>query len=310
MRACCEPTDEGDAQEAARAPDYCALQLVSVVERIYPATRKSRSARVSLPVVTQGLISGAIAPIFADIASGGDGSSLVGAMALKIVEGSKRGRGRPSEFDRAAALREAMKLFWERGYEGTSFDDLVAAMRISASSFYNSFGSKEKIYREATDAYLESSWGWLMGILNDEKLNTRNAFSRLLEGMAAELTRKDLPAGCMISLACTHVPPSLATVREMMVEHRAVSEAAFATRIRKGIATGDVPADTNVEVLAAYFSAIARGLAVQARDGASRDRLMEISQVAMQVWPVPEKQKQKVKARSVRSRRSEAQGKS
>jgi AcrR family transcriptional regulator len=221
-------------------------------------------------------------------------------MAPRIEEESKRGRGRPAGFDRAAALREAMKLFWERGYEGTSFDDLIAAMGISASSFYNSFGSKEQIYREATDAYLEASGCWFMGILNDEKLNTRNAFSRLFEGMAAELTRKDLPAGCMISLACTHVPPSLATVREMMVQHRAVSEAAFAARIRKGIATGDVPADTDVDVLAAYFSAIARGLAVQARDGASRDRLMEIAEVAMRVWPASEKQRQ----RSRRTQRS------
>jgi hypothetical protein len=141
-----------------------------------------------------------------------------------------------------------------------------------------------------------------MGILDDNKLSTRGAFARLLEAAAAEFTRADLPAGCMISLAGTHVPPGLAAVREMMVQHRAVSEEAFAARIRKGVAAGDVPADTDVDVLAAYFSTIARGLAVQARDGASRDRLREIAEVAMRVWPVPEKQK-KVKARSAKSHR-------
>jgi AcrR family transcriptional regulator len=206
-------------------------------------------------------------------------------MASIITEGSKRGRGRPAGFDRAAALREAMKLFWERGYEGTSFDDLIAAMGISASSFYNAFRSKEQVYEQATDAYLEASACWFIGILNDDKLDTRSAFARLFEAAAREFTRGDLPAGCMISLAGTHVPPGLAAVRDMMVRHRAVGEEAFAARLRKGIAAGDVPADTDVEILAAYFSTIARGLAVQARDGASRERLAEIAEVAMRVWP-------------------------
>ena len=63
----------------------------------------------------------------------------------KKAEEGKRGRGRPAVFDRAKALNRAMKLFWERGYEGTSFDELIAAMGICASSFYNSFGSKEAL---------------------------------------------------------------------------------------------------------------------------------------------------------------------
>jgi len=65
----------------------------------------------------------------------------------KIDQASKRTRGRPKSFDRAAALHQAVELFWERGYEGASFDDLIAAMGISPSSFYNAFGSKERLYR-------------------------------------------------------------------------------------------------------------------------------------------------------------------
>src|SRR6202035_797265 len=105
-------------------------------------------------------------------------------MTPKIITGKKgvegkRGRGRPAVFDRAVALQAAMKLFWERGYEGTTFDDLIAAMGISASSFYNSFGSKEGLYCEATQSYLVSSGRWFFGILNDESSDTRTAFSRL-----------------------------------------------------------------------------------------------------------------------------------
>jgi len=202
-----------------------------------------------------------------------------------IAQRSKRPRGRPVVFDRDHALGEAMKLFWERGYEGTSFDDLIAAMGISASSFYNSFGSKEELYCEATQSYAESSGRWFFGILNDESTDTRTAFSRLFAATAEEFTRGDHPPGCMISLACTHTPPALTSIREMMVEHRAFSEVALAERIRKGIAGGDVPEDTDVDMLAAYFSAVARGLAVQARDGGSREKLAEIGHLAMRAWP-------------------------
>src|ERR1700754_3553417 len=84
---------------------------------------------------------------------------------MKVHE-EKRGRARPAAFDRCAALNAAMKLFWERGYEGTSFDDLTAAMGISASSFYNSFGSKERLYQEAIEAYMASADKWFTGELN------------------------------------------------------------------------------------------------------------------------------------------------
>jgi len=212
-------------------------------------------------------------------------------MTPKIITGkkgkaeeSKRGRGRPAVFDRAVALHAAMKLFWERGYEGTSFDDLISAMGISASSFYNSFGSKEALYCEATQTYLEWSGQWFFAILNDPSIDTRTAFAHLLEAIAEEFTRGDHPPGCMISLAGTHCAPGMSSIRDMMAEHRALSESAMAARIRKGVAKGDVPGDADCDMLAAYYSAVARGLAVQARDGASREKLSEIGHLAMRAW--------------------------
>jgi hypothetical protein len=71
----------------------------------------------------------------------------------------------------------------------------------------------------------------------------------------------------------------------MMAEHRAFSESAMAERMRMGIAKGELPADTDCDMLAAFYSAMARGLAVQARDGASREKLSEIGRLAMQAWP-------------------------
>nr|WP_294563977.1 TetR/AcrR family transcriptional regulator [uncultured Rhodopila sp.] len=177
-----------------------------------------------------------------------------------------------------------MKLFWERGYEGTSFDDLTAAMGISASSFYNSFGSKERLYQEAAQAYMAGASQWFIGELNADA-DTKTAFHRLLTAAACEFTRTDLPSGCMISLACTQVPPALACLRDAMAAHRRTAQSAMAARIRRGIDDGDVPQDTGAEALAAFFSTLSRGLAVQARDGASREQLQEIVELGMRAWP-------------------------
>lgn len=179
-----------------------------------------------------------------------------------------------------------MKLFWERGFEGTSFDELIAAMGISPSSFYNSFGSKERLYQEATETYLAIAGEWFLRELNADT-DARSAFHNVLLSAAREFTREGTPSGCMISLAGTHLPPSLNSVRDMMARHRQLGQAAMEVRIQRGIARGDVPPDTNAATLAAFYAAFSRGMAVLARDGACREQLAAIVEIAMSAWPSP-----------------------
>jgi AcrR family transcriptional regulator len=202
-----------------------------------------------------------------------------------MSEPQKRGRGRPSTFDRPLVLREAMKLFWDNGYEGTTFEELISKMSISPSTFYNSFGSKERLYREATENFMDYAQNWIQGALSEEGATTREAFAHLLESAAEQFTREDLPRGCMVSLSGTHQAPDLVPIRDMMVEYRAASEVYLADRIRKGIRDGDMPSTIDVDALAAFVHAIVRGMAVQARDGASRAKLENIGRVAMEAWP-------------------------
>lgn len=65
----------------------------------------------------------------------------------------QRGRGRPAEFDRKAAVKAAMDEFWKRGFKAVSVSDLADAMSITRSSFYNGFGDRETVFREALEAY-------------------------------------------------------------------------------------------------------------------------------------------------------------
>ncbi|MCV6615589.1 MAG: TetR/AcrR family transcriptional regulator [Cellvibrionaceae bacterium] len=62
---------------------------------------------------------------------------------------------RPQSFKREAVLNKAMLLFWQRGYLATSVQDLQAATGLGPGSLYNSFGSKDAIFVEALETYVE-----------------------------------------------------------------------------------------------------------------------------------------------------------
>ena len=105
-------------------------------------------------------------------------------------------RGRPRAFDETIALDRAMRMFWERGYEAASVDDLATAMGISMSTFYSTFGDKEKLFLSALNKYEADKRGYASEILERDQ-PAATAFLELFEEAAHQLTRDDQPHGCM-----------------------------------------------------------------------------------------------------------------
>lgn len=177
-----------------------------------------------------------------------------------------------------------MLLFWERGYEATSMDDLTTAMGISPSSLYATFGGKEQLYRAAIERYLAGRGGYMVRIF-DEEPTAKGTVRRLLEAAAHELTRKDQPTGCMVSLAVTHCSLAAEPVQASLRACRHVSYALLKARIERGIESGELASDTDADALATFYVTVLQGMSVQARDGASRESLCVVGEAAMRAWP-------------------------
>jgi AcrR family transcriptional regulator len=199
-----------------------------------------------------------------------------------------RGRGRPRQFDRDLALGHAMRVFWDRGYEGATFDELIAAMAISPSSFYNAFGSKEALYREAVETYLTGPGGFFVSALGGEG-TALDAFRRLMLSTAKAYTDPTDPSGCMVSLSAVHNVPEHAEVREFMRTVRARAKKLMKDRLVKGVSDGELASDTDVAQLAEFFETVFRGMAVRARDGADRRTLEKTGAIALDAWPASPK---------------------
>ncbi len=63
--------------------------------------------------------------------------------------------GRPRAFDTDRAVSAAAALFADRGYEGTSVDDLVTATGVHRGSLYKVFGSKRGLHLAALRNHLD-----------------------------------------------------------------------------------------------------------------------------------------------------------
>ncbi|MFC4857720.1 TetR/AcrR family transcriptional regulator [Actinophytocola glycyrrhizae] len=195
------------------------------------------------------------------------------------------GRGRPRTFDRAAALRDAMTVFWEHGYDGAAMADLTRAMGINSPSLYAAFGSKEELFREAVALYEQTEGAAAMAALTAGP-TARAAIVGALRANAVAYTEPDNPRGCMIVLAATTYTDRSQAVRDHLAERRRGMEGLFRARVERGIAEGDVPAGADAAGVAAFYNAVMQGMSVQARDGASRATLVAVAERADAAWDV------------------------
>src|SRR5512146_2087850 len=109
---------------------------------------------------------------------------------------------RPREFDTAEALDSGMHLLWTRGYEATSLEDLLKAMRLSKSSFYETFGTKHDFLIAALTRYVDVVLGELAEGLREGL--AKEAILRCFEAMLpvqGESARGCFVQNCAIELA-------------------------------------------------------------------------------------------------------------
>ena len=161
---------------------------------------------------------------------------------------------RPRTYERAEVLRKATDLFSRKGYEGAHLQELVEVTGLNRFSLYKEFGGKEGLFQAALDAYLQQL-GELDAYLKREPAGLAN-----VRAFYAAILRQEFPYGCLAvnTIREKHViPPHVYATIERFA---ASSEASFRRNLAAARERGELAADTDVDALARFLTALDMGL--------------------------------------------------
>lgn len=179
-------------------------------------------------------------------------------------------RGRPRAFDEDQVLDSIMELFWERGFECASMNDIVEAAGVNKSSLYNAYGTKDELFHRVLDRYLD----FRQAMLNDLTAGDRG-IDDLLDMIAVvrtEVTGEFGSRGCMGINSSAELGNRSDWVADYSGRFRDSMRESFRRILTRAADLGEIPSDL-VEVYVQTITSMMMSLSLTARGGASSDEL-------------------------------------
>jgi TetR/AcrR family transcriptional repressor of nem operon len=183
---------------------------------------------------------------------------------------------RPREFDVDDALDRAMGVFWNKGYEATSLDDLCEVTGLSRSSFYSTFGSKRKLLLRSVDRYVERRTPRLVEALN-KPVPVRTAFAGLLAEFIDQIMSGAGRKGCFLGNCAAELPRNDRDAHARVRRGLAQNEATFRAALVRGRDGGELAPDCDVDALARFFVAGFQGLRLIGKSNPDRAVLEDVA---------------------------------
>jgi TetR/AcrR family transcriptional repressor of nem operon len=171
---------------------------------------------------------------------------------------------RTREFDPDEMLDKAIELFWNKGYDSVSTQELMAAFDISKSSMYGAFGDKMELFLAALEKYRQRLAEDTERRLSAGK-NVKATITALLQSIVTEALADPAQKGCFVVNTCIDLAPHEARAAAIVRDHRKRMEQAFAAAIRRGIENGELAARVDSRAVSTLICTTINGIQVDSR---------------------------------------------
>ena len=158
---------------------------------------------------------------------------------------------RNKSFNQKEVLDKATELFWEKGYNATSIQDLVDHLELNRSSIYNSFGDKYELFIKALESYKDEGYENFAKKLSGDA-PARELIHNLFKKVGSECAC-DSNRGCLMVNSATELSNSDAQVEELFTSNRKRMQAKLQEVLDRGIESDELRNDMDSEATASYL---------------------------------------------------------
>jgi TetR/AcrR family transcriptional regulator, transcriptional repressor for nem operon len=189
---------------------------------------------------------------------------------------------RPKEFNPDDALEQAMQVFWHKGYEATSMEDLLSAMNLSRGSLYDTFGDKRGLFLKVMDRYYTTFVGPMFSLLDQPGPalpSVRRFLYGLIDGCLSDPQRR----GCLIANTVMELSPHEKDIARTLLQALKTAEDAFFKVLVRAKQQGELTHEKNPRALARFFTTMMQGAIVMIKAGAPADAVKQTTETALSI---------------------------
>ena len=189
---------------------------------------------------------------------------------------------RPKEFNPDDAIEKAMQVFWHKGYEATSMEDLLTAMNLNRGSLYGTFGDKRQLFLKVIDRYCHGFVGEKFSLLDQPGLalpTLRRFIDGMIEGALADPQRR----GCLIANTVMELSPHEEEIAGRLRQVLKTAEDTFFRVLVRAKQQGELSDHKDPRTLARFLTTMMQGAIVMIKAGTPAEVVKQTAETALSI---------------------------
>ena len=189
---------------------------------------------------------------------------------------------RPKEFNPDDAIEKAMHVFWHKGYEATSMEDLLTAMNLNRGSLYDTFGDKRQLFLNVIDRYCHGFVAEKFSML-DQPGPALPTLCRFIHGMIEGALADPQRRGCLIANTVMELSPHEKEIAGTLRRALMMAEDAFSKVLARAKQQGELKHDKDPRTLARFLTTMMQGIIVMIKSGAPAEVVKQTAETALSI---------------------------